>query len=270
MFEEDLKGFKGLFMGFIILVIAIGLIHSIIFNSVDRDKAKSIAKDYNGEMRGLIERSKSCRQDWKKEELYNDIEDYVHRVRELEDVEREYIDNELYRKLINAKSSLEKYKDNREEAREKVVALNVKIQVLDENFDMEKDIPQAEYIVKTFNSLPLDIRLTVEDMTKYNKIEDRYYEYLANKVEELIDGIGEVKYDEACKDKLYEAGKAYRDLATSAKRKVENKNVFDEKLETYYKLEDEATGSHSDMFKEDLGMLEWYIKNKGNTNVNEE
>ena len=92
MFEEDLKGFKGLFMGFIILVIAIGLIHAIIFNSVDRDKAKSIAEDYNGEMRGLIERSKSCRQDWKKEELYNDIEDYVHRVRELEDVEREYID----------------------------------------------------------------------------------------------------------------------------------------------------------------------------------
>lgn len=262
MFEEDVKGFKGLVMGFIILVIVIGFINAILYNSVDRDKAKSIAKDYNGEMQGLIERSKSCRQDWKKEELYNDIEDYVHRVRELEDVEREYIDNELYRKLINVKSSLERYKDNRKEAREKVVVLNVKIKALDENFDMEKDISQAEYIVKTFKSLPSDISLSVENMTKYNKIEDRYYEYLANKVEELIDGIGEVKYDEDCKDKLYEVGKAYRDLATDAKRKVENKNVFDEKLETYYKLEDEATGSHSDMFEEDLGMLEWYIKNK--------
>ena len=263
MFEEDVKGFKFLVGAFLMVVIILGACRVGYYSSIDKDEAKSIAEDYNGEMRGLIERYKSTKSDTKKEELYYDIQDLLGRLNKLNEVESEYINKDLRLELLDLGARLYRTKSDLDNARKKVVILDEKIQNINENFDMDKELSDAEYIVKTFYSIPSEIRYTIKDFEKYKKIEDRYYDYRADEVMKLIDEIGEVKYDKDSKDKLYKAGMAYRRLETSVQERVKNIKVFNEKLDAYYELEDKEKGSHKDMFDSLIpGGTNWYIDNK--------
>lgn len=236
MFKEYTK----LKIGIIIFIAMIGLVF-LLANGCQNSKeyvesCKSIAKDYNGEMQALIDKKSKCRTISQKQRLLKDIQKFMERYDELNSDEKCYIDRKLYGDLIGIRQNFNGVIEIFEASDEDAKKLDQSLEDISEDIDVVENSEQLDKIIKKFYSLPEEKRYSMKNYRKFKNIESKYDSYLASKIDDLIDKLGEVEDTTAYKMKLDNIVYEHSKLRIGARYKVKKFMEYSRKYAEYIKL----------------------------------
>lgn len=228
-----------LFWIIVVMVLAVIVfgVRACSYKKIDDKSAQSIANDYNGEMKVLVDRGMHSKSTNAMKELLDDINDFKSRCRNLKSEEKEYLDKELYVKVINLQSKLEDKLEKIFNSKDDVDKLDAELDGIDENIDVKENIDMIEKLVNKYYKLPDQSRYTLLNYRKMQDIEKRYNSLVSSEVEAMIDELGEVEYSREYKKKLDDIHNAYVKLNLNAQYNVSNYLEYHEKVTEFTKLE---------------------------------